>query len=143
MESVHALVDAGADVHEKNIRGETPLHWAILGRNLEPIRVLIEAGTDVHTKDDKGQTPLHTATKDGNWAGRSRLRRFGRNLYWVDDRSCAEVIRALIEAGSDVHAKDDAGKTPLDWAKNQEWDDPDAIELLSGAAGGNDVSTSD
>ncbi len=55
----------------------------------------------------------------------------------------AESIRVLIDAGADVYAKDDARKTPLDWARSQEWDDPDVIELLSGATGGNDVSTSD
>ena len=28
MESVHALIEAGTDVHERNIRDETPLDWA-------------------------------------------------------------------------------------------------------------------
>jgi ankyrin repeat protein len=37
------------------------------------------------------------------------------NATQKDD--CAEVTELLLDAGADIHAKDAAGKTALDWAK--------------------------
>ena len=58
----------------------------------------MDAGTDVNAKDKgffrKDSTPLHHAALKGQ----------------------KEVVELLIEKGADVNAKDDVGRTPLDWA---------------------------
>ena len=81
LESIRALIEAGADVHAKDEDGQTPLHQR---GNAEAVRVLIAAGADVHAKDNEGRTPLNQED-------------------WLN---CAETIRVLIEAGADVHTKD-------------------------------------
>ncbi|KAL4796032.1 ankyrin repeat-containing domain protein [Aspergillus venezuelensis] len=45
----------------KRIYSGTPLHYAIMWRNLEAIRYLVEQGADVNIKDRRGITPLEYA----------------------------------------------------------------------------------
>ena len=57
-EIVKLLIDAGADVHEKDKNGSTPLHDAALNGQKEIAELLIDKGADVNAKNKFGDTPL-------------------------------------------------------------------------------------
>jgi len=82
VDSVRALIEAGADVNAKDVRGATALHQAAYGNNAAVAALLIEAGADVNAKNVRGATALHQAA-------------YGNNVA---------VAAVLIEAGADVNA---------------------------------------
>ena len=112
METVEGLLAAGADVAAVDNEGETALGYAIDGNIIEvgvatllpfPIKegdwvgvvgALLSAGAEVDV------------VAPGRWYGRTPLGRVAPN-------GSPEVAMALIEAGADVDAADDEGKTPL------------------------------
>ena len=53
------------------------------------------------------------------------------NATQKDD--CAEVCELLVDGGADIHAKDAAGKSALDWAK--ETKAPNICKILEGHLG--------
>jgi ankyrin repeat protein len=55
------VIDQGADVHAKNMGGETPLHRAYGNGNAEVVEALLEKGADVHAENSDGDTPLYNA----------------------------------------------------------------------------------
>ena len=96
IEAVKQYIAAGSDVNAKDNNGWTPLHYVA---NKEVAELLIDEGADVNKKiSQEGITPLHFAA----WQGRS------------------EIAELLIAEGADVNAKDDGGRTPLDWAEEVE-----------------------
>lgn len=83
--------------HRDPIPGRLPpLHVAALLGDMRSIQPLI-SHESVHARDMDGSTPLHYAVRGAS-----------------DD--AADTILALIGAGADPNAKDDAGYTPLDVA---------------------------
>ena len=105
------LLRAGAEVNA-TAAGATPLHQAAR-RADDPaiVTVLVEAGAElevwtpgIHTP--YGYTPLHSAV--------------GRNR-----NPAPAVVAALIEAGADIHARQEDGPTPLHDARS-----PEAVALL-------------
>ena len=66
-EIVKLLIDAGADVHEKDKNGSTPLHNAAFGGYKEVVELLIANGADVNAKNDDGETPMDWAETVYNW----------------------------------------------------------------------------
>uniref|UniRef100_A0A2P2HYP9 Tankyrase-like n=2 Tax=Hirondellea gigas TaxID=1518452 RepID=A0A2P2HYP9_9CRUS len=48
-------------------RGHTPLHLAVLEKQIACIRVLLAAGAEVDSRNHLGQTPLASAARDGNY----------------------------------------------------------------------------
>ena len=65
---VKALLDAGADVKMRDIRGMTPLMLAMAGdhQSIEVVRMLIAAGSDVNAKDNNGESVMDWARKNAN-----------------------------------------------------------------------------
>jgi len=53
------LLDAGADVNQRDENGMTPLHWAAGMANTKAVRILLEAGANPSIPDNKGSIPLH------------------------------------------------------------------------------------
>src|SRR5207249_2006660 len=64
---VATLLDAGADVNAKDVRGMTPLMLASACDHTSPdvIRLLLSKGADVHAKSPEGETALDWALKSG------------------------------------------------------------------------------
>jgi len=97
-----ALIDAGADVHARNRRKQTPLHYAVDGatgrepaKQVATIKVLLSAGADPNAIDRGNVTPLHRAVRN----------------------RCADAVRALLDGGADARRKNGSGSTPLDLAR--------------------------
>ena len=93
MEIATILMNAGADINNKDEHGNTPLFLAAAG-SLEILEWFIKKGADVHLRNATGQTALHQATR-------------------VQNMEC------LILGGADVNSQDDDGNTPLLQIKRQ------------------------
>ena len=119
------LADAGADVNAGDLRGLTPLHYAIwrpqmgIGyfkgeRNIESgtemVELLVSLGADVGARSNIGSAPLHLAAREGD----------------------TEIINALIRAGADVNDRNDEGRTALVYAEEANQAAAAAIIVESG-----------
>lgn len=127
MRLVRLLVEGGAQVNERNQRGETPLLATC--RTLRPdqsgnttslrlIRFLLQHHADPNAQDKSGRTPL---------------------MYACMERAGAEVAAALISAGADPSMEDYAGGSALVYSINAR--DQDTIHVLLDAcrAKGRDI----
>src|SRR5258705_13940299 len=81
---------------------DTALHLAAAGYRVEIVRLLLAAGADPNAAHNmRKSAPLHYAA-DGFIAGAG----------W-DERRQVETIRCLLQHGTDIHAQDLNGATPL------------------------------
>ena len=58
LEIVKLLISHGADIHQRNFRGATPLMGAAGAGDIAVVRYLIERGADVNARDNDGYTAL-------------------------------------------------------------------------------------
>ncbi len=137
---VSALIVQGADVDAAGaldlcMASMTPLGIAVLDGALDIARLLLDAGADVNGPDGEGRTPVFfAATASGVTSGQLELlkilleRKADVNVVVGYEKrtplleacrypaTCAEAIRALLDAGADVHAADSGGNTALHFA---------------------------
>lgn len=85
------LINAGANVNNRDRCGETPLMEASWQGRLEIVKLLLEHGADIHVKDNDGRTALMYAAWNGG----------------------VEVVKFLLEHGANVYTKDNYGMTAL------------------------------
>lgn len=98
-EIVRALIRAGACVDTPNMRGNTPLQYALSGTsNIEIIAMLLDAGVDVDSVvgEREKQTPIHIAVIVALHTG---------NI---------EAVKLVLARGADVTIKNAHGETLLD-----------------------------
>jgi len=78
-ELVNLLLDAGARVNVRDVRGMTPLLAAVASDHADPIviKALIDRGADVNAKDPSGETALDWARKSGARSSIDFLKRAG------------------------------------------------------------------
>ena len=119
------LIDAGADLHTKNEKQESPLHYACASGALDVVKMLVEAGVGVRATDLKGATCLilaaysvHTETVrylvglphvDVN----HRSSENSTALHSAAANEATDVAQVLIDAGADIDAVDGTGCSPL------------------------------
>jgi len=97
---VKVLVEGGSDPNARNLRGESPLSYAVTYECKDVVKVLLEGGSDPNVCNTRGQSPL------------LKLMSFAKqNRYYTCDN-----LRLLLEAGSDPNREDDRGRTPLHFA---------------------------
>jgi uncharacterized protein len=107
---VKKLLFAGASPNELDSKGWSPLLQAAEVQNAEIIKLLLAFGAKVNKKWDNGYTCLHLAV-DSSIDG--TIQNGG-----APGDAPTEIIELLLVNGADVLAKNDAGETPLDWARH-------------------------
>ena len=144
---IAALIESGADADARTEYGVTPLHRAAaFNDNPSVIAALIESGADPGARTESGA--LFLQNLDTSLppfaelilialieADAARGEDGMTPLHWAAaENSNPSVIKALIEGGADPSARDDAGFTPFDYAKdNDALKGTDAYWLLNEA----------
>jgi ankyrin repeat protein len=101
---VALLLADGASLDFVDPIGNTPLHWAAIGGNLEVAQLMIARKPNVDARNNAGQTPLHLAIEGPH----PPLNR-GRHEY-------CSVVKMLLANRADINAQDDEGRTPLHYS---------------------------
>ncbi len=99
VETIDALLDAGAPINQKAGDGTTALIVALQNGDAAIAKHLIERGADVNSINGKGWTPLFLAVKN-----RSRETGTVPNPI-VDPAALMDVIKMLVEKGADVNVR--------------------------------------
>jgi ankyrin repeat protein len=76
----------------------TPLHFAVLEKNIPAIEVLLRCEAFIDAKDYNGNTPIHFATELGN----------------------IQILRILFTYGANIHIKNNSGMSAYNIAITQE-----------------------
>jgi len=146
-EQIKKLLEAGADHAAADEAGETALMHAAHGGHVDAVQVLIAAGADVNARSPQGWTAVAKAAYNGE-TGRGYvavievLREAGASL---DERiffgitplmlaaggGDAPVVEWLINAGADVLATNEGGRTARLMANDKFY--VDVINLLTEA----------
>ena len=121
---VKAALAGGADVHARDERGRTALHWAAWKNEPAVVKALLDAGAKTNPRDIDGNTPLLAAANNPNPSVIEALIEAGATanargwggwtgLHAAAGNGHAAVIEALLDAGADPNAREDGGMTPL------------------------------
>ncbi|KAK8129104.1 hypothetical protein PG984_010212 [Apiospora sp. TS-2023a] len=124
---VSLLAEAGADLEEEMEEGHTALLYAVDGGQTEAVRLLVDRGASLECRDRSGGGLLHVAARSGNPELVSLICSIGMGVVDVDGRdhgqctpahsACAwgdlEALRALVDAGANIHLQDEHHVAPL------------------------------
>ncbi len=97
LETVRELLGQGADVNQRNYKGQTALHCAAKAGFVHIVEELLKHGATVDAEDENGDTSLLTA-----------LRSTVKNK-----EKLFEVTRILINAGADATRENKKGHSPI------------------------------
>ena len=119
---IKELIDVGLEVDARDNDGMTALMMAARWNSPQVVKALLEVGADVNAKLEASTTALTTDRADGDIfaaiidgkrtdvpvnAGTTVLM-----LAALNNRK-PDVVRVLLDAGSDVNARDEVGRTAL------------------------------
>ena len=144
VDAVRELLDQGTDIN-RNSRGGTPLHVAILADRQLVVEFLIANDADVNALSSTFGMPLHVAALKGSAVITSLLIANGADvtardslgltpLHFAAEPGHLGVAELLIDAGADVNAAADDGETPLHMAGINQETDITALLVASGAS---------
>jgi ankyrin repeat protein len=103
MESVEALLEAGADVNQVSEGDQTsPLLIAVINGHFDLARVLIDKGADVTRASENGATPLYAAL-NVEWAPKALYPQ--PRAYEQQRVTYLEMMKLLLEKGADPNAR--------------------------------------
>jgi ankyrin repeat protein len=128
-ETIECLLNYNPDVTITNYGGDTSLHLAVIRNNIKLIKALIEKGANINVKDDTGNTPLLSALWSSvsptlsdhekevkceiiecllNYNPDVTITRYGdgTSLHIAVIGNNIKLIKALIEKGADINARD-------------------------------------
>ncbi|KAF9425947.1 hypothetical protein BGZ76_003000, partial [Entomortierella beljakovae] len=103
LETCRKLIEAGAEVNDRDYAEWTPLHEACVTGHEKVAELLIQHKADVNARGGQMDTPLHDAAQNGH----------------------IEVVKLLLSNGANVVAKNAKGVIPIDVA-----DEKEVIDLL-------------
>jgi ankyrin len=139
VEVARVLLNHGANVDAKDIRGWSPIHqivtadYCVGSDRLAVARLLLENNVDVNAQDENHETPLHLACDLGrlefalvlmdhgaivdaqNKQGRTPLHKAGHNISCGNNTrlDLKDIVQALLERGANANARDEDNATPL------------------------------
>ncbi len=116
-ECVQLLLDAGADVNERDSGGQTPL---MVAGSVAVVELLVRARAQLDAVDEFGNDAIQTALEGSCDSGACGVDRF-------------DVLDALLAAGADLERVDRYGKTRLASAAFGHHDDAVGFLLARGA----------
>lgn len=95
VERIAQLLDDGADVHERDDKGWTPLNWAAGAGHAETVELLLEHGADVTRTGQDDRTPLMIAkAADRDQVAEILTRAEQEKGVWVDPRETRPYCKA-------------------------------------------------
>lgn len=111
---------------DRNISGETPLHWLAIENRIAGVRLLLEHGSDPNSADYSGESVLHSAASVGNRETIAKLLSAGVHVDTTHPQSGETalhgaarssrdpaVIDQLVDAGANANSMDNLEWTPL------------------------------
>jgi hypothetical protein len=124
VETVRALVKAGAEVNHVSNTGNTALDGAAFTGKVDAIQALLQAGAEVNHVNNYGITALGQAAYNGHvdvmralLAAGAEVDHASNNgwtpLWGAARNGKVEVLRALLLAGADINRAANNGRTPL------------------------------
>jgi ankyrin repeat protein len=156
-EIARLLIAKGSNVRAMDAFKNTMLNAAAAGNDFETIRLMLDAGVDVNAAATTGLTPLMLAAGQSNVRAVKMLLAKGAKVDAVGAPFMAPVpvpkngpvvldsytplllsvasgppdlVKALVDAGADVNARDSRNLTPLMLAVATDHQDPAIIRLL-------------
>ena len=103
IESVKALIDAGADVNQRGRRRQvTPMLIATMNGHFDLAKYLLDKGADPNLAQDNGVTPLYAAL-NCQWAAKALYPQ--PRAYEQQHTSYLDLMRALLDKGADPNAR--------------------------------------
>ncbi|KAI9803803.1 MAG: hypothetical protein M1825_001683 [Sarcosagium campestre] len=142
LEAVQEVTRAESDwlLHEADYSGNTPMHLAATGPNVEILRDFLTQGGSVHLRNRAGRTPLFLAASAGMTDQVALLRQSGAHLH------SSELGRAWLQSSKNVKVWDAAGLSGIrdkkgDQAEGEKTLDDSGLSkgvkiLVSGPEGG-------
>ncbi|MCY3885781.1 MAG: ankyrin repeat domain-containing protein [Gammaproteobacteria bacterium] len=103
LKTIRELLAQGADVNQRNYKGQTALHCAAKAGFGHIVKELLQQGAQVDAVDENGDTPLLTAV-------RSTIK---------DKQNLFAVAKTLVSAGADLSSKNMKGHSPMSVASRK------------------------
>lgn len=139
---VKQLLAANADPNQFADNGMTALMYAIKNNHSAVAEILIEAKSNLNLVDERGYTALMMASWAGNIELVEHLVNAGAHvdtqttngynaqtaLIFASDKGYTDIVKALLKANPRSYIRDNFGKSPLDYA--MENNHKDIVSLL-------------
>ncbi len=109
LQTIRALLKAGAKINAQDKNGATPLHRAVRTRSAAAVKLLLQHGAQPTIKNKPGSPPFHLAVQN---TGR------GGSGSFAAHEAQTQIIEMFLAAGISPHLEDGKGKTVLDSARS-------------------------